>query len=74
MITTNSNPNIWKEKAMYRRLQNKILTRRIKELTASRDKWKEKAKKLQQDHNIAKEELRSIEQVFKKKGWKKEKK
>lgn len=33
----------WKERAISRRLENKKLKKRIKELTISRDVWKEKA-------------------------------
>ena len=33
----------WKERATSRRLENKSLKKRIKELTISRDVWKEKA-------------------------------
>lgn len=33
----------WKIKAIKRRLEAKILTKRIKELTLSRDTWKDKA-------------------------------
>ena len=66
MSTNKSNQNTWKEKAMFRRLQNKILQRRIKDLTNSWDKWKEKAKKYQQQSNKMNERLHSIEQVLKK--------
>lgn len=33
----------WKDRAINRRLENKKLKKRIKELTISRDSWKEKA-------------------------------
>ena len=33
----------WKERAINRRLLNKELKKRIKELTISRDSWREKA-------------------------------
>ena len=35
---------LWKAKAKSRRLENKLLKQRIKELTQSRDMWKKKAK------------------------------
>lgn len=66
MNNNNTIQNTWKGKAMLRRLQNKILKSRVKELTDSRDKWKEKAQKYQQQCNETNEKLKSIEQVLKK--------
>lgn len=34
--------NIWREKALNRRVENKELHKRIKELKESRDNWKQK--------------------------------
>ena len=34
--------NLWKEKAIARRLENKELNKRHKEVTRGRDNWKEK--------------------------------
>lgn len=33
----------WKDKASERRIENKMLKKRVKEITTGRDKWKEKA-------------------------------
>jgi len=33
----------WKARALDRRIKNKKITKRVKELTVSRDKWKNKA-------------------------------
>ncbi|CEG11359.1 hypothetical protein MSIBF_A1400004 [groundwater metagenome] len=42
---------VWKEKAKERRLKNKFLKQRVKELTTSRDSWKNKAKKTNNTSN-----------------------
>ena len=42
---------VWKEKAKERRLENKILKQRVKEITTSRDSWKDKAKKMNKRSN-----------------------
>ncbi len=39
----NSSKRIWKGKAKERRIENKNLKKRIKELSKNRDKWKDKA-------------------------------
>lgn len=43
------NAKSWKDKALSRRAENVLLQQRIKELTASRDKWKEKHDMLKAD-------------------------
>lgn len=44
MNKINYNTLFWKSKAVRRNAENKELKKRIKELTASRDAWKEKYK------------------------------
>lgn len=58
---------IWKEKAIARRLENKELGKRHKELVVSREKWKEKymvqkkrADKLEHDLELIKKKLNEI--------------
>ena len=48
---TKNRENSWKTKAICRREENERLRKRIKELTASRDNWKEKYKCLKQSSN-----------------------
>jgi hypothetical protein len=50
----------WKQKAKVRRKDNRKLQSRTKELTISRDKWKVKFQKLQNEH----EELKKNEEFL----------
>lgn len=67
----NNSPNVsfyidWKTRAQERRLENKALKKRHKELIISRDGWKEKALKSQQGLEAANKKLKSLEASFKK--------
>ena len=50
----------WKERAIKRRAENKMLKKRIKELTISRDGWKAKYMSVKQIKNQYESELKSI--------------
>jgi hypothetical protein len=56
----------WKDRAKNRRIENKALKKRIKELTISRDKWKIKAQYFQKKYEDASNSLKSLEKAFKK--------
>ena len=56
----------WYYKAIERRLENKSLKKRIKELTISRDGWKTKAHGFQENLEIASKKLKSLERAYKK--------
>jgi len=47
----------WKVRAIDRRLENKRLKKKCKELTVSRDGWKEKAIKRKADVNVLNKQL-----------------
>ena len=47
----------WKTRAIVRRLENKRLKKKCKELTVSRDGWKEKAIKRKVDVNLLNKQL-----------------
>lgn len=61
----------WKQRAQKRRMDNKALKKRIKELIISRDKWKDKALASQQHLEGANKKLNSLEASFKKNFTKK---
>ena len=50
----------WKARAIDRRLENKRLKKKCKELTISRDGWKEKAIKRKADINVLGKQLSSV--------------
>ena len=52
--------NFWKDRAISRRFENKMLKKRIKELTISRDKWKTKYMLVKEVKNEFEYELKSI--------------
>lgn len=59
--------NFWKERAIARRLENKELNKRRKELTLSRENWKEKymkqkirGDKLEHELGLIKKKLNDI--------------
>lgn len=52
--------NFWKDRAINRRLENKMLKKRIKELTISRDNWKTKYMFVKEVKNEFEYELKSI--------------
>ena len=56
----------WKQRAQERRVKNKALKKRIKELIISRDGWKGKALDSQQSLEVAAKKLKSLELSFKK--------
>ena len=56
----------WYTKAIERRLENKSLKKRIKELTFSRDGWKIKAQDFQEKLETATKKLKSLERAYKK--------
>jgi len=49
--------NIWKEKAVERRVENKALKKRLKELIKSRDNWRNKAVKLKAEISVEKKKF-----------------
>jgi len=55
-----SKENIWKDRAIDRRYENKYLKKRIKELTQSRDNWKEKHKAVKDQKELLEIELKNI--------------
>lgn len=50
----------WKERAITRRAENKALKKRIKELTISRDNWKNKYMSVKQIKDLFENELKNI--------------
>ena len=67
----NTMPNVsfyidWRQRSQERRVENKALKKRIKELVISRDGWKGKAMKSQQELEGANQKLKSLESSFKK--------
>lgn len=50
----------WKERAINRRVENKALKKRIKELTISRDKWNERAINAKKENNELKAKLNAV--------------
>ncbi len=55
--------NDWKERAITRRQENKLLKKRIKELSLSRDSWRIKSAELKKEN---KDLLTKIESIKKK--------
>lgn len=56
----------WKARAIDRRLENKKLKKKCKELTISRDVWKEKAVKRIADVNVLNKQLSSVKKNIQK--------
>ena len=56
----------WRQRSQERRIENKALKKRIKELVISRNGWKGKALKSQQELEGANKKLKSLESSFKK--------
>lgn len=56
----------WEDRAKNRRIENKALKKRIKELTESRNKWKDKTQLYQEHYETASQKLKSLERAFKK--------
>lgn len=56
----------WEYRAKNRRIENKALKKRIKELSTSRDNWKEKAQEFQEKYEGTEKILKSLEKTFKK--------
>ena len=52
--------NYWKERAINRRAENKALKKRIRELTDSRDSWKNKYMSTKQEKELFENELKII--------------
>jgi hypothetical protein len=56
----------WKTRAIDRRLENKKLKKKCKELTISRDAWKEKAIKRKADINVLNKQLSVVKKNIQK--------
>ncbi len=56
----------WKARAIDRRLKNKKLKKKCKELTISRDAWKEKAVKRMADVNVLNKQLSAVKKNIQK--------
>jgi hypothetical protein len=56
----------WKIRAIDRRLENKKLKKKCKELTISRDGWKEKAIKRKADVNVLNKQLSVVKKNIQK--------
>ena len=52
--------SLWKQKAKSRRLENKFLKQRLKELRQSRDSWKTKAKSQDEKFKALQSEVESL--------------
>jgi len=52
--------NYWKARAIDRRMENKALKKRIKELQVSRDGWKGKYMRIKEDTVVCQSELNTI--------------
>lgn len=50
----------WKERAISRRIENKALKKRIKELLISRDKWNKRATDAKKENDDLKAKLNAI--------------
>lgn len=56
----------WKTRAIERRIENKKLKKKCKELTISRDGWKEKAIKRKADVNVLNKQLSVVKKNIQK--------
>lgn len=56
----------WKVRAIERRIENKKLKKKCKELTISRDGWKEKAIKRKADVNVLNKQLSVVKKNIQK--------
>ncbi len=56
----------WKTRAIDRRIENKRLKKKCKELTISRDGWKEKAIKRKADVNVLNKQLSVVKKNIQK--------
>ena len=56
----------WKVRAISRRLKNKKLKKKCKELTISRDSWKEKAIKRKADIDVLNKQLSAVKKNIQK--------
>jgi hypothetical protein len=56
----------WKTRSIDRRLENKKLKKKCKELTISRDGWKEKAIKRKADVNVLNKQLSVVKKNIQK--------
>ncbi len=56
----------WKVRAIDRRIENKKLKKKCKELTISRDGWKEKAIKRKADVNVLNKQLSVVKKNIQK--------
>jgi len=57
---SNINPEIWRERAINRRNEVKALKKRIKEITQSRDHWKNKYLSIKEEKEFYENELKKI--------------
>jgi hypothetical protein len=60
MATIDYNALYWKSRSVRRNAENKELKKRIKELTKSRDNWKEKYKMKREASDLLSKELEII--------------
>jgi hypothetical protein len=56
----------WKVRAIDRRIENKKLKKKCKELTTSRDVWKEKAIKRMTEINVLNQQLQAVKKNIQK--------
>jgi len=52
--------NDWKERAIERRIENKALKKRIKELTQSRDLWRDKSAEFKKQNEALTNQINNI--------------
>jgi hypothetical protein len=57
---SNINIEVWRERAIARREENKALKKRIKEIKSSRDKWKSKYLLIKEEKDFYENELQKI--------------
>lgn len=66
MTTIDYNTQYWKSKSVKRNAENKELKKRIKELTNSRDSWKEKYKRKRDSSDLLSKEIEAIKKKIEK--------
>lgn len=66
MAAIDYNAQYWKSKSVKRNAENKELKKRIKELTNSRDSWKEKYKRKRDASDLLSKEIGAIKKKIEK--------
>lgn len=66
MTAIDYNSQYWKSKSVKRNAENKELKKRIKELTNSRDNWKEKYKRKRDASNLLRKKIEAIKKKIEK--------